>query len=164
MNIFFLDRNPKTCAEMHCDKHVIKMILESAQMICTNVNYMVHNSIETPYRSTHINHPCTVWARQSKENLNWLYELMLCLNDEYKFRYNQSKNHKSVDALKLCNVKDVIDSLRYPDTGFTTPALAMPDYCKLYDDPAECYKLYYLLEKRDILNYTKRSKPYWVIT
>jgi hypothetical protein len=35
MNIFYLDPNPKICAEMHVDKHVCKMVIEYAQLLST---------------------------------------------------------------------------------------------------------------------------------
>ena len=58
MNIFVLHQNPQTAAEMMCDKHVVKMILETAQMMCTVVASYDH---DTPYRPTHSKHPCTIW-------------------------------------------------------------------------------------------------------
>lgn len=66
MNIFVLDYNPKLAAQYHCDKHVVKMILESTQIVCSVANEL---GIETPYETTHYNHPCTVWARESRNVL-----------------------------------------------------------------------------------------------
>ena len=72
MNIFVLDDDPKTCAMYHCDKHVVKMILETAQMICTTHHLIGSYDYDIPYKSTHINHPCNRWLRDSVENYNWL--------------------------------------------------------------------------------------------
>lgn len=100
MNIFVLDEDPKLCAQMHCDKHVVKMILEHAQMMCTahHVTDIVKHDI--PYKPTHMNHPCNKWLRDSVENYEWLYDLTHYLNEEYKYRFNHDKNHKSFDVIK----------------------------------------------------------------
>lgn len=71
MNIFYLDENPNLCAQYHCDRHVIKMILESAQLLCTALNVVAGQQV-TPYKSTHVNHPCSIWVRE-------LRKLELCL-------------------------------------------------------------------------------------
>lgn len=68
MNIFVLDSDPEIAAKYHTDKHVIKMILESAQMMSTVVRYV---GLDAGYKSTHLNHPCTIWARTSLSNWLW---------------------------------------------------------------------------------------------
>ena len=68
MNIFYLDENHETCAQYHCDKHVIKMILETAQLLCC-VHWV--SGVEAPYKKTHVNHPSSVWARESLTNYKW---------------------------------------------------------------------------------------------
>ena len=85
MNIFVLHEKPEIAATMACDKHVVKMILETAQMMCTVVASYGH---ETPYRATHAKHPCTIWAAQSRANWNWLVEHGMSLCDEYTKRYS----------------------------------------------------------------------------
>ena len=62
MNIFKLDATPELCAQVHCDKHVSKMILESAQMLCT---VFWSNNQTAPYKPVHAKHPCTLWAGAS---------------------------------------------------------------------------------------------------
>ena len=109
MNIFFLHMIPRICAEMHCDKHVCKLLIEYAQILSTTHRVLDGNlCIELSknnrklkrykldnekndilYKSTHVNHPCTVWARQSVLNYTWLYELFVCLCDEYTKRYKK---------------------------------------------------------------------------
>jgi hypothetical protein len=101
MNIFVLDNDPKKCAEAHCDKHVVKMILEHAQLMCT-AHHMQPNTTmqyDIPYKQTHTNHPCAVWVRQSLDNYRWLYSMTDYLNDEYKRRFNHDVNHKSFDVI-----------------------------------------------------------------
>lgn len=69
MNIFYLDKDPKLCAQYHCDKHVVKMILESAQLLCTAVNEAAGKEV-APYKSTHVNHPCSIWSWSGIDDLN----------------------------------------------------------------------------------------------
>ena len=96
MNIFVLDNNPYACARYHCDKHVVKMILESAQMICTTHHLLPNPKLkyEIPYKATHTNHPCNRWLRDSLANYMWLYKLTHALNNEYRYRYNKDVDHK----------------------------------------------------------------------
>ncbi len=158
MNIFVLDKNPKTCAKMHCDKHVVKMILESAQMICTTHHLCRNPNLKyrVPYKSTHENHPCNRWLRDSLANYLWLVDLTKSLNDEYKYRYDKTNNHKSYDAIKDLPLPNI------PNIGLTRWARAMPDECKIDDDVISSYRNYYQQEKKDILHFKKRNNPYWL--
>jgi len=158
LNIFALDTNPQKCAEWHCDKHVVKMILESAQMICTthHLHPRIKQYYEIPYKCTHTFHPCTKWVRESLDNYLWLFELISSLNNEYKKRFNHVQNHKSFDAVKtlpLPNIKSI---------GLTPFAQAMPDEFKQTSNPCENYKLYYKLGKKDILKYNHSEMPNWL--
>ncbi len=92
MNIFVLDQDPKVCAKYHNNKHVVKMILETAQLLC-GVHHMVESKIEIPYKLSHKNHPCSIWARECIENYVWLCDLGMELCFEYTYRYG--KKHKS---------------------------------------------------------------------
>src|SRR6056300_790047 len=113
MNIFVLDNDPIEAAQLQCDKHVVKMITESAQMLCTahrildgditirdsnsgkrKVKYWVLNDKreQNYYKAVHMNHPCTVWTMKSTDNYNWHYRHFIALCDEYTYRYN--KVHK----------------------------------------------------------------------
>ena len=92
MNIFFLSLDPAEAARLHCDKHVVKMILESCQLL-----YCAHWMCGTimpsnAYKKTHPNHPCAKWVRESQANYRWLCRLGLELCGEYTFRYG--KHHK----------------------------------------------------------------------
>lgn len=152
MNIFILDQNIKKIAEYHADKHVVKMILETAQIMSAVVRY---SGIDAGYKITHINHPCTKWARASLSNWMWLYDLGFWLNIEYRYRFNHNYNHKSFD---------VIDNLPEPnieDIGITPFAQAMPTECK-NEDAVTAYRNYYNQEKRHLFKWTKRDVPYWI--
>ena len=150
MNLFVLDQDPVAAASYHCDKHVVKMVLETAQILCTVLNQ--HN-IQSPYRATHHNHPCTRWAGMSKDNFLWTKRLGEALGWEYARRYN--KLHKSAF---------VIDSLEIPDTlsdkGLTQFALAMPDKYK-DEDPVKAYRRYYQGEKSAIAQWKDGQLPHW---
>lgn len=89
MNIFVTSADPVACASYLDDKRVVKMILESCQLLCTTLNL---KGIDSPYKSTHVNHPCSIWTRNSRQNYEWLLSHMEALCNEYTFRYN--KTHK----------------------------------------------------------------------
>jgi len=85
MNIFYLDHNPVLCAQYHCDAHVVKMILESAQLLST-----AHRETDSPYadfcyKSTHKNHPSAIWVRESTDHYSWLFELFKELSNEFVY-------------------------------------------------------------------------------
>ncbi len=153
MNIFILSKSPKESAEFHCDKHVPKMILESAQMLCTASNEF---GIKAPYKSAYKNHPCTVWARQSWENFDWLFTLANHLNYEYKKRFNHECNHKSFDAIMEIPFMELLYKM---PRGFTEFPQCMPDEYK-HADPVVAYRNYYKGEKEYFAKW-KLSTPIW---
>lgn len=158
MNIFILDDNPLISAVQHVDKHVVKMILEHAQLMCTAHHLHPDTDIryKIPYKATHVNHPCAKWVRESKENYQYLYNMTFELNKEYRYRWGRSVNHKSWDA--------VVD-LPYPDIpsiGLTPFALAMPDKYKIGNNPVLSYRSYYNNEKRDLFKWSNRPRPDWI--
>lgn len=161
MNIFVLDIDIKKCAEYHNDKHVIKMILESAQLLC-GVHHVTdqspHNhhksTYQVPYKLSHKNHPCSIWARESLTNYLWLCELGLELSKEYTYRYG--KRHKSQDVIEWC----IDNRPNIPDKGFTEPAKAMPDKYKV-KSVVESYRNYYNGEKASFSKWKNRKTPHW---
>jgi len=153
MNIFVLDTNIKKCAKYHCDQHVIKMILESVQIMCTTLNKKGFN---TPYKSTHINHPCVLWTEKSYDNFLWLSKLATALNEEYRYRYKKTNDHSSIKVLQEINQKE-FDSL-----GLTDFAQAMPDKYKVAGDAVCAYRQFYMGEKMKFAKWTRRKPPYWV--
>lgn len=162
MNIFILDWDVKKCAQYHVDKHVVKMILETAQLLC-GVHHMTpqvtpqvdpssHDQI--PYKLSHKNHPCAIWARESLSNYLYLCELGLELCNEYTHRYG--KRHKSLDVILWCisNRPNILDK------GFTEPAKAMPDEYKV-KDVVESYRNYYRGAKNGFASWKMRDIPHW---
>ena len=151
MNIFVLSDNIEQCAIYHCDKHVVKMTLETAQLLCSPFEQG-----DSPYRRTHYNHPCAIWARESVGNYEWLLELGYRLAEEYTHRYN--KRHKCLDVIDWCD--NNYYRLNLPDQGLTPWAQAMPDE---YKDPCaiQAYRNYYCGDKLEFCTWTNRKAPNW---
>jgi hypothetical protein len=154
MNIFFLDENPTLSAQYHVDKHVVKMILETAQLLCSVHHTTDQVTDQVPYKLSHKNHPCAVWARQSLSNYLYLCELGLELGKEYTYRYG--KRHKSIDVIEWC----IVNKPNIPDIDFTQPAMAMPDEYKT-DSVVESYRNYYIGAKISLASWKNREKPFW---
>lgn len=94
MNIFVTDPDPINSAFVLDDKRVIKMALESAQLMSTAINLCGGNS---PYKTTHQNHPCAIWTRQTSSNYWWLFEHYKALCQAYYDRFG--KRHKTLDYI-----------------------------------------------------------------
>ena len=153
MNIFYLHEDPVEAAKLQYNKHVVKMILESAQMLCTAHHEIMGDDADVPYKRAHVNHPSTIWARRSAQNYTWLYDHFVALAQEYKNRYG--KDHLSYTK---CD-----PYLRFlpgglPFTGFTQPPQAMPDEYKS-ECSVQAYWNYYIGNKSHIAN-TKTEKVY----
>ena len=155
MNIFFTDEDPIKAAQSLCDKHVVKMVLESAQILCSVIN-VINNEQIAPYRTTHKNHPCVKWAMLSPQNFDWLHRHAMALCKEYTFRYD--KRHKSQNVIEWCGNNRVTKLL----SDFTSPAQAMPDEYK-HSNPVIAYRQYYIQDKMKNIDcrWTKRKQPKW---
>lgn len=174
MNVFYLSRNPKQCASEHCDKHVVKMIIEYAQLLSTAHRFLdgdlVIGKTKTGrnakrwvlpdgrdsrlYLASHINHPDAVWARESCGNYEYLYKLFIATCDEYTKRYGKvhetDRKLRGILALEPENI----------ECGeFAEPPQCMPDYCK-HEDTIQAYRNYYINEKRDFAKW-KTQIPEW---
>tara|TARA_R110002020_G_scaffold200213_1_gene402305 strand:- start:677 stop:1159 length:483 start_codon:yes stop_codon:yes gene_type:complete len=133
MNIFFLNKNPHIAAHMQCDKHVVKMVLETTQMLCTAA---IRNGRNAPYKVAYPKHPMTMWVGDTKDNYMWAYEHALALAKEYTQRYG--KIHKCEKIIK--DLGPVAGNYN----KITEPPLCMPDEFKIHDDITKCYKTYYV--------------------
>jgi hypothetical protein len=163
MNIFyFYDKDEldsfKKSEQAQPDKMLVKMPLETAQMLCT-----AHRELDGDeyadevglYKRAYWNHPCTVWARQTSSNYIWLYEHFLALGEEYKYRYG--REHASIIKLAkplLCIPENI------KTDAMTPPAQAMPDEYK-NDDPVKAYRDYCTHEKHYAKWEKGRTKPEW---
>ena len=108
MNIFYLHKDPYKAASYVYDKHKVKMILESAQMLCTAHRY--YGNEDVPYKTAHLNHPSTIWCRQNVKQYYWLYNHMLALGEEYTKRYSKSRitPSSSSDVREVCSILKII--------------------------------------------------------
>lgn len=150
MNIFVLDYDIKKCAQYHCDKHVVKMCIEYAQLLSS-----VHHSLGKPagYSLTHKNHPCAIWVRQNMNNYEWLFNLAIELGDEYTHRYG--KKHKSIS---------IVETLPIPELEYdklTPHPKCVRDDLKSIPDVVEAYRTYYIEDKASFCTWKNREKPEW---
>lgn len=155
MNIFVLDLDPNKAATYMCDKHVVKMILESAQMLCTTLHEFGETN-DIPYRSSFRNHPCTIWTRSSASNFDWLCRHAKALCSEYTLRYD--KIHKTETVIDYC-INNKPQNLL--DQGLTQFAQCMPDQYKRPECAVTAYRLYYKGEKSFAKWEKGRNAPYW---
>jgi len=153
LNIFVLSTNPRKAAQWHVDKHIVKMPVETAQMLCTARYSYGHEGL--PYCPTHIHHPCCRWVAESAENYVWLCILGIELCNEYRYRYD--KTHKCEAVIEDCLEKI---PKRIANKGRTPFVQAMPDYCKM-DDPVLAYRNYYVTEKSHLASWRSRDIPDW---
>ena len=156
MNIFFLHVDPRIAAEYHCDKHVVKMILETAQLLYTACWILDPDNIPpNAYKKTHANHPCAIWVRESLSNYKWLVEMGLWLCNEYRFRYGEHKTHKTEPHLLWLQSNP---PRGLTEKGITEIRLAMPVEYKL-PNPIQSYRKYYIIAKKSLLTYSRREPP-----
>ena len=159
MNIFYLDRNIEKCAQYHCDKHVNKMILESAQLLASAVRLTHPDAENVPglYRLTHKNHPDAVWVRSSINHYLYLMDLMEALNKECQFRYSHNKTHISLSKVLDWPYPNL------PDIPFSEPPKCVHDDWKQVPDVVDAYRAYYNRDKKDIATWKKRTPPDWFV-
>jgi len=155
MNIFFLSLNPAICAQMHCDAHVRKMILEYAQMLCSAHHICGKYKNPKLYKLAFKNNPCTVWTRASSGNYMWLYTLFINLCKEYTYRFG--KIHSSQERLEHCLS---FIPLGIPNGNILKLHQAMPDKYRHTRD-TQAYFNYYNNEKTYFAKWTTRKVPYW---
>ena len=157
MNLFYVHEDPKTAAQSLCDKHVVKMILETAQMLST-----AHRLSDTPqapfvYKMTHKNHPSTKWLRSSQIAYKWGLDHLQELFTEYTHRYG--KIHKT-EQEKLEHLKVIPKDL--PELPFIDPPQCMYDECRGLDTII-AYRSYYRIRRTEIdMRWTNREIPAWL--
>tara|TARA_R100001163_G_scaffold65797_1_gene64957 strand:- start:295 stop:786 length:492 start_codon:yes stop_codon:yes gene_type:complete len=155
LNIFVLHENPRIAAEWHVDRHVVKMPLETAQMLCTARHELGGTPEHIPYRKAFTNHPCTIWARQSRANYEWLCKLGKALCEEYTHRYG--KVHKCQAVIEDC----IHNPPSFNKEELTMYAQAMDEEYKM-ENPILAYRNYYQNGKSHLHDWKDRSKPYWI--
>ena len=149
MNIFYLDSDPAIAASYMYDKHKVKMILESAQMLCTAHHHFGLGD-NVPYRKAHYNHPSTIWTRANTNHYYWLYQHMLALGHEYTRRYGRI--HLTITKCK--------EPLRWAPMGMKTAKFEQPPQCMPDEYKTECsieaYWNYYIGDKWKVANKNER--------
>jgi hypothetical protein len=167
MNIFASDLNPYKAAQALDDKRVVKMLLESAQILSSAIflaSGIIHNNI---YRPAFLGHPCVIWASDNLANWQWLYDHFLALCAEYTFRYNRS--HKSLlIASTLQELSAALPQKSATITPFANCARAEKlgiDFKHMKDVP-QAYRLYlkarWANDKRPPV-WTSRGAPEWLL-
>lgn len=186
MNIFYVAECPVAAAQALVDRHVVKMVLESAQMLSTahrvldgkelvilpdlNVysdkprrkfrHWELYDQRESIlYKATHVNHPCNKWIRENVENYNWLVEHFFALMDEYTFRYD--KKHKCFGELSY-QLSSPPKNLEYAD--FTLPPSCMDEQYIISDKVLDNYRNYYIIGKSSLHSWKRRDPPTWIYT
>ena len=177
MNIFFLSKDPQECAHQHCDKHVVKMVIETAQLLSTAhrlldgtewtdrtannrriKRWRLDSDLDDVlYKASHINHPDNIWVRDSKTNYEWTYDFFhqLCL--EFTRRYQ--KEHLTYQ--KLDKVLNRVPT-NLQDKPWVDPPQCMPDYCKT-SNTVEAYRNYYRNEKQAFARWDRlNNTPEWM--
>ena len=154
MNIFYLCRDVHLCAQMLCDRHVVKMILEYAQILCT-AHYVLDKEI-VGYKPTHVNHPSTKWCREGLGNYMWLYNMFIATLNEYTYRYG--KVHKSSELVEVLQTPP--DNI--PLRAFEEPPQAMPEEYKSVRGSIDAYRNYYAYGKAHLHAWKRRPTPQFI--
>lgn len=179
MNVFYLDHDPDLCAQYHCDKHVVKMIIEYAQLMSTahrmldgeewigrnltgrRIRRFWHPDPvmnEHLYKACHYMHPSAVWTRASKANYDWLYSMWASLCEEYTYRYGRT--HLSQEKLQYYLLFAPANA---SNDAFTQPTPAMSHFpqCIVEGDSLTSYRNYYYEAKQSFVKWTGRDVPEW---
>ena len=184
MNIFVLDESPILAARYHCDKHVVKLVLENAQMLCAAhwigwqkmlkvdsglkrrehmelLSSKIDPRLRPPWKMTHAAHPCTQWTQRAWGNYMWLSLHGMELCREYTRRYG--KVHKSEEIHRWLNrvIPPTFEGTTDTPNGITPFAVAMPETYKIPDDPVASYRAYYIGEKSRFAKWKTGNQPSW---
>lgn len=170
MNIFVLDRNPRKAAQLMCDKHVVKMIVETCQILSAVLDnnydpklnkYGIKPSEQfgtAGYPKAHFKHPCTMWAMESEGNYKWLVSHLRGLCIAYSDRYN--KVHSMESQLMIFDSQ--LQYLKFEKKRLTEFVQAMPDKYK-DKDVTKAYQNYYNMDKFTFAKWKNGKVPTWFV-
>ena len=178
MNIFYVNSDPEVAARSMVDRHVVKMILETAQLLSTAhrvidgeeyvgqsqsgrkaKRWRLSGNVDAiMYAATHINHPSAVWVRENSANYDWLYDHLLALGSEYTHRYGRT--HLTIDKLKDI-LKDSPQNIKQSNVMTKMPSCMDKQYI-VSVDPITNYRNYYNYGKTDLLRWSNRPPPQWI--
>lgn len=159
MNIFVLDLDPATCAKYHTNIHLGSQSKEASQLLAGahwRLNPTAHK-VEGLPKPTHMNHPCAVWVRESRDNYLWLLDLYHCLHAEWMHRFGKVHGNYTLRVDSINQPPPLLESI-----GMTPFALAMDDRFKIQGDPVASYRNYYKHGKQHLHKWTRRNKPEWI--
>lgn len=167
MNIFILDDDPVKAAHYHCDQHVVRMLMEYAQILCDVHSRLDGETIAKKRikgllrpRLTHVEHPCSLWASEAIQNYNWLHSLLIGLTGEYLQRYGRQHKFASL-VFNLSTVPLELDA--YKDMTRQTPFIQdMPEQYK-HRSAVKAYRDYYFHEKRDMVTWKCETPKWWIV-
>ena len=157
MNVFWLDEDPRLAAGYHCDQHVNKMLLEAAQVLCTAARENGYDA-DFLYRATHVDHPVTKWAAESRANWLRLREHAEALNAEFVERYDKEGDHASWSVIERIDPA----AIDFPTEEPTPRPQAMPERYRRPDDPVGAYRAYYAGEKAEWAEWKYTDEPSWL--
>ena len=162
MNIFCLDRDPYVSAEMMCDKHIVKMIIETCQILSAVVDRYYYETCSKDenlpqYPKAHKKHPSTLWAKESRDNTRWLIKHLHGLVHEYTKRYD--KKHKMDSYYK--KYIELVEKCSFPKKDMTEFVQAITNKDLHRDDPIDGYREYYNKEKSKFAKWKLGNVPYW---
>jgi hypothetical protein len=157
MNIFIFDFNLNLNAKMYPNCYTYKIPLELAQMLCTAYRELVEDD-DRLYKTSHFNHPCSKWIRDSYANFKYAIDLFYALHDEWNYRYQHNKMHKSFEVI---NIVEKINPNVFPKQGITKFAQVMPEQYK-QNNPVKAYREYFNGEKLHLAQWKNRNIPDWV--
>lgn len=146
MNVFATSPDPIVSAQHHCDIHLRKMIVETAQLLSTA--HVVCDGIQVAYKKTHHNHPCGVWIRESASNYRWAFNMLEAMLIEYEYRFE--KTHRT--GLHLEALRAVPTMV---DRGLTPFAQAMPEHLR----DSDAHKAYRRYLKIKFTEWSQRDRP-----
>jgi len=169
MNIFVLDNDPEIAAEMHCDKHIPKMVLELAQMLTTAHHVCNSKPWEGMYIQAHLNHPCTKWVRNNYLNYRWAYAHFKELSRQYHIRFGRMhksfKEHYEYLQVAPADIpnKTTSNFLNWRNKNPEPFAQAMPDEYK-NEDAVTAYRTYYINDKQRFAKWERGvdAPDWWV--
>ena len=179
MNIFFLHREPNIAAQQHCDKHVVKMIVEYSQLLSTahrildgheyvdktangrSIKRWRHPNDKMDQNlclACHVNHPSAIWTRSNIDHYRWLHDLLYFLIGEYRYRYGDKQHATELRMPYLLNCPENIPNVAWSDPP---PAMKHFPQCIVPGDSVQSYRNYYHEAKRSFANWKRRGAPEW---
>lgn len=170
MNRFIIDHHPVGIARQLCDKHIVKMPLEEAQMLCTVVRKYAPDYADEHelYKTAHPKHPCTIWAGETRANFMFAYTLYDAMLEEYKYRYHRDHGagNPSVTNPKATRYHLLDAAKHIPEGGLTKHPECFSEHTHLVTKepwPVSSYRAFYIVDKMRIAEYNNgREMPLWL--